>query len=145
MKKGSFSNCTTKMGTTFSVREGAGPNILYYSPFIKILYVLLVISDNLFIYQVIMSSATHLYFDTPQEPDSEERGLLWATDYTDTYKVFSYMPYKLYDNIDYDHDGLTSNMTKDMMCHTEITCTELTKTQNIIGKELFNIYDWGDS
>ncbi|KAK3722061.1 hypothetical protein QZH41_007366 [Actinostola sp. cb2023] len=35
-------------------------------------------------YKVIMTQATHLYFDHPQEPDPEERGYYWATRFTDT-------------------------------------------------------------
>lgn len=36
--------------------------------------------------------ASHLYFDHPQEPDPEERGFFWAARYSDTRKVFGYVP-----------------------------------------------------
>lgn len=33
-----------------------------------------------------------LYLDHPYEADFEERGLFWATDYTDSQKIFEYSP-----------------------------------------------------
>ncbi|MCF2861994.1 family 20 glycosylhydrolase [Pseudoalteromonas sp. Cnat2-41] len=52
-------------------------------------------------YQVILSHGTHLYFDHPYEAHPQERGYYWATRYTDTEKVFGYMPDDLYANADY--------------------------------------------
>lgn len=46
--------------------------------------------------QVIMNQATHLYLDHPYEPDPEERGLYWATRFTDTHKVFGFSPNNVY-------------------------------------------------
>ncbi|WAQ95735.1 HEX-like protein [Mya arenaria] len=46
-------------------------------------------------FKVILTQATNLYFDHPQEPDPEERGLYWATRFTDTKKVFRFMPESL--------------------------------------------------
>ena len=53
-----------------------------------------------FLRQVVVSHATHFYFDHPQEPDPEERGYYWATRFQDTYKTFGYMPDDVYSNID---------------------------------------------
>ncbi|WP_438862410.1 family 20 glycosylhydrolase [Neptunicella sp.] len=49
-------------------------------------------------YDVVLSSATHLYFDHPNEASPFERGYHWATRYSDLYKVFSYTPDDLYAN-----------------------------------------------
>lgn len=51
-------------------------------------------------YKVILSPATHLYFDHPYEPNPEERGYYWATRYSDTAKVFGFMPDNYYANAD---------------------------------------------
>ena len=82
--------------------------------------------------QVIMSQATHLYFDHPHEPDPEERGLYWATRHIDIAKVFNFMPERLYENMDVDRHGKT--MDKDEACQTNLVeCLELKEKQNIIG------------
>jgi len=52
-----------------------------------------------------MSQATNLYFDHPYEPDPEERGLYWATRFTDTHKTFGFMPDNIYANADFRRDG----------------------------------------
>jgi hexosaminidase len=57
-------------------------------------------------YQVILSPATHLYFDHPQEVNPEERGYYWATRYTDTAKVFGFMPDNYYANADKTREGV---------------------------------------
>jgi hexosaminidase len=51
-------------------------------------------------YDVVISGATHLYFDHPHEASANERGYHWATRYTDLAKVFSFMPDNLYANAD---------------------------------------------
>jgi hexosaminidase len=51
-------------------------------------------------YKVVLSHATHLYFDHPQAPSPDERGYYWATRFTDSAKVFGYMPDNLYANAD---------------------------------------------
>ncbi|CCQ10331.1 Beta-hexosaminidase [Pseudoalteromonas luteoviolacea B = ATCC 29581] len=55
-------------------------------------------------YQVILSHGTHLYFDHPYEAHPEERGYYWAARYTDTQKVFGYMPDDVYANADFTRD-----------------------------------------
>lgn len=57
-------------------------------------------------YHVILSPATHLYFDHPQETHPEERGYYWATRYSDLAKVFGFMPDNLYANADYTLAGV---------------------------------------
>ena len=61
----------------------------YFIIFIIIKIVIIVITTPI---QVVMTQATHLYFDHPYEPDPEERGYYWATRYTDTRKAFGFMP-----------------------------------------------------
>ena len=39
------------------------------------------------VFQVVLSHATHLYFDHPHEPDPRERGYYWATRFASTEKV----------------------------------------------------------
>ncbi|WP_024461762.1 family 20 glycosylhydrolase [Marinimicrobium sp. LS-A18] len=56
-------------------------------------------------YEVVLSHGTHLYFDHPYEAHPEERGYYWATRYTDTRKVFGYMPEHLYANADTTRNG----------------------------------------
>lgn len=51
-------------------------------------------------YDVVISGATHLYFDHPHEANAGERGYHWATRYTDLPKVFGFMPDNLYANAD---------------------------------------------
>ncbi|MET0357045.1 MAG: family 20 glycosylhydrolase [Cellvibrio sp.] len=57
-------------------------------------------------YQVILSPATHLYFDHPYEVNPEERGYYWATRYSDTAKVFGFMPDNYYANADKTREGV---------------------------------------
>ncbi|GLS82415.1 family 20 glycosylhydrolase [Paraferrimonas haliotis] len=56
-------------------------------------------------YQVVLSSATHLYFDHPYETSPYERGYYWATRYSDTQKTFGYNPLDLYANADFTREG----------------------------------------
>lgn len=51
-------------------------------------------------YEVVLSPATHLYFDHPYEANPEERGYYWATRYTGIDKVFGFMPDHLFANAD---------------------------------------------
>lgn len=51
-------------------------------------------------YDVVISGATHLYFDHPHEASAGERGYHWATRFTDLAKVFGFMPDNLYANAD---------------------------------------------
>jgi len=57
-------------------------------------------------YKVILSPGTHLYFDHPYEVNAAERGYYWAARYTDTAKVFGFMPDNYYANADKTRDGV---------------------------------------
>jgi hexosaminidase len=57
-------------------------------------------------YQVILAPGTHLYFDHPYEANPEERGYYWATRFTDTAKVFGFMPDNYYANADKTREGI---------------------------------------
>lgn len=57
-------------------------------------------------YQVILSPGSHLYFDHPYEANAEERGYYWATRYSDTAKVFGFMPDNYYANADKTREGV---------------------------------------
>lgn len=56
-------------------------------------------------YQVILSAGTHLYFDHPYEANPNERGYYWAARYTDTAKVFGFMPDNYYANAETTRAG----------------------------------------
>ena len=80
-----------------------------------------------------MSQGTHLYFDHPYEPDPEERGYYWATRFTDTRKVFGFMPDDLYANIDTERSGKV--LTREDVCKDENKdCPSLNKPDNVIGR-----------
>jgi len=49
-------------------------------------------------FETIVAVPDYLYFDFPQEIDPEERGYYWATRFTDTQKVFSFVPENLPQN-----------------------------------------------
>ncbi|XP_013407629.1 uncharacterized protein LOC106171729 isoform X1 [Lingula anatina] len=83
-------------------------------------------------YEVIMTQATHLYFDHAYEPDPEERGFYWATRYTDTERVFGFMPDDLWANLDKDLWG--NKLTLEKYCK-DFQCTKLEKPENIVGME----------
>ncbi|VDI78298.1 hexosaminidase, partial [Mytilus galloprovincialis] len=83
-------------------------------------------------YKVIMSHATHLYFDHPYEPDPEERGLYWAPRFTDSYKTFGFLPDNLYENIDVTRMGVP--LSKSDVCGVNNNkCPPLLKPENIAG------------
>jgi len=84
---------------------------------------------------VILSHATHLYFDLKYEPDPEERGLYWATREIPLKKVFSYRPDSIYDNIDVDLNGVP--LDREKVC-ADFGCPELTAPNNIIGLKAFS-------
>ena len=79
-----------------------------------------------------MSQATHLYFDHPEEPDPEERGYYWATRFTDTRKVFGFMPDDLFANIEQERSG--KPLTREEFCKTKDLCPDLVQKENIVGK-----------
>lgn len=84
-------------------------------------------------YKVIMAQGTHLYFDHPQEPDPEERGLYWATRFTDTRKTFSFMPDNIYRNADFKLTG-DPITKKDLDMHA-LDHVPLKKPENILGMQ----------
>ncbi|WAQ99011.1 HEX-like protein [Mya arenaria] len=87
-------------------------------------------------YPVVLSPVTHLSFDHPYEPDSEERGLYWASRFTDTYKVFSLRPDDLYDNIDVKRSG--EPLTRLDVCGIgDVNCDPLLRPENIMGIQAF--------
>ena len=85
---------------------------------------------------MILSHATHLYFDHPQEPDPEERGLYWARRFIDTRKVFSFQPDHIYDNM--DEEILGRQIIKSEACTPGgmVDCIPLEKPENIIGRKI---------
>ena len=83
--------------------------------------------------QVVLCPGTHLYFDHPQEPDPEERGLYWACRYADTKKVFSFAPGNLFSNAD-------MRLTGEPFSHGDVDAfledsdfEALRKEENVIG------------
>jgi hypothetical protein len=87
---------------------------------------------HFFTSKVILAQATNIYFDHPQEPDPEERGLYWATRFTDTYKVLKFIPDSLYDNIFEERSGMATTKTKICGPNSE-KCEQLERKENIIG------------
>ncbi len=84
-------------------------------------------------YKVILSHATHLYFDHPHEAHPAERGYYWAARYTDSRKVFGYMPDHLYANADRTRDG---EVIADLAALEKLVgrpLPELNEPQNILG------------
>ena len=85
-------------------------------------------------YNVIMASATHLYFDHPQEFDPNARGLTWATRYSDLWKVFSYRPMSIHSNALYDDWGNKLDYgCIDNQNGKDFKCAKLEKPENIAG------------
>ncbi|GFN73986.1 homeobox protein aristaless [Plakobranchus ocellatus] len=83
-------------------------------------------------YKVIMAPASHVFFDHPQEPDPVEGGNVWAARYIDTFKTFSFMPYRYYDNAKTSLSGV--DITRDLICQKDNSdCPGLQLPQNIIG------------
>lgn len=78
-----------------------------------------------------MAQATHLYFDHPYEPDPEERGFYWATRFTDTLKVFGFMPDDLYANIKVERTG--APLAREEFCKTQDACPDLMHKGNVVG------------
>jgi hexosaminidase len=81
-------------------------------------------------YGVILSHATHLYFDHPHEPHPDERGYYWAARYTDSAKVFGYMPDNLYANADKTRAG---EEIKNLEAMIGRALPALEKPENILG------------
>lgn len=85
-------------------------------------------------YKVIMSHGTHLYFDHPYEPDPEERGLYWATRFTDSIKTFGFLPDRLYENIDVTRMGVPLEKADVCGVNNE-KCPVLQIPENIVGMQ----------
>ncbi|MEY2866439.1 MAG: hypothetical protein RIQ43_465 [Pseudomonadota bacterium] len=83
-------------------------------------------------YQVVLSHATHLYFDHPHEAASDERGYYWASRYTDLEKVFGYMPDDVYANADRTRMGETIT---DLEKTVGRALPPLEKPENILGMQ----------
>lgn len=83
-------------------------------------------------YQVILSHGTHLYFDHPQEAHPEERGYYWATRYSDSARVFGYLPDHLYANADKTREG---EVITDLEALVGRAMPTLEKPENIIGMQ----------
>ena len=82
--------------------------------------------------KVVLTQATHLYFDHPYEPDPEERGYYWAPRFIDTRKTFGFMPDEIYANADFTRMGdPIVNLCEDMY---KGKCVPLRKPQNIAGR-----------
>ena len=84
--------------------------------------------------QVVLSPGTHLYFDHPQEPDPEERGLYWACRFTDTRKVFDFAPDNLFSNADVRLTGEAFSADELKGLEEEDEFTPLEKPENIMGE-----------
>lgn len=83
------------------------------------------------ILKVVLTQATHLYFDHPYEPDPEERGYYWAPRFIDTRKTFGFMSDEIYANADFTRMGdPIVNLCEDMY---KGKCVPLRKPQNIAG------------
>ena len=81
-------------------------------------------------YQVVLSPATHLYFDHPHEAHPQERGYYWATRYASIDKVFGFKPDNLYANADTTRSGASIT---DLPALVGRALPELTKPENILG------------
>ncbi|XP_068705154.1 beta-hexosaminidase-like [Montipora foliosa] len=82
-------------------------------------------------YKVVLTQATHLYFDHPYEPDPEERGYYWAPRFIDTRKTFGFMPDDIYANADFTRMGEPIvNLCEEMY---KGKCVPLKEPQNIAG------------
>ena len=72
--------------------------------------------------QVVLSHATHMYFDHPYEPDPEERGYYWATRIVPARKTHSFAPDAIYENMVVDGSGKV--IDRDAIC-AEFGCEPL--------------------
>lgn len=81
-------------------------------------------------YQVILSPGTHLYFDHPYEASAEERGYYWAARYTDTAKVFGFMPDNYYANAEKTREGVTITNLEALVGRE---LPKLNRPENVVG------------
>lgn len=83
-------------------------------------------------YKVVLSSATHLYFDHPYETHPDDRGYHWATRFIDLQKVFGYMPDTLYLNAKKTFLGNTIQNLDNLVNKVH---TQLDRPKNILGMQ----------
>ena len=83
-------------------------------------------------YKVVLVPSSHLYFDHPYEANPEERGAYWATRYSDTRKVFEFMPDNYYANADKTAEGKPITNLEALVGRKMIP---LTKPDNILGMQ----------
>lgn len=83
-------------------------------------------------YQVILSSATHLYFDHPHEAHPQERGYYWAARYTNAAKVFGFMPDNFYANAEKTRSGASIDNLDALVGRPQ---PALQKPHNILGMQ----------
>ncbi|MBU2884221.1 carbohydate-binding domain-containing protein [Gilvimarinus agarilyticus] len=83
-------------------------------------------------YKVVLSSATHLYFDHPYESNPDERGYNWATRYTDLEQVFAFRPDDLYANADKTFRG---EEITNLEALTNKVHVALEKPENVLGMQ----------
>jgi len=81
-------------------------------------------------YQVVLSPGSHLYFDHPYEANFDERGYYWATRYSDTAKVFGFMPDNYYANADKTREGVPITNLEALVGRE---MPKLRKPENIVG------------
>ena len=87
----------------------------------------------IFIFQVVLSFGSYLYFDHPYEPDPEERGLYWATRKISNYDVWSFHQNMIHED---DHLDCPKSVSD------KSDCLQLKKPENIVGK-VFKSLSWG--
>jgi len=83
-------------------------------------------------YQVVLSPGSHLYFDHPYEANFDERGYYWATRYSDTAKVFGFMPDNYYANADKTREGVPITNLEALVGRE---MPKLRKPENIVGMQ----------
>ena len=71
-----------------------------------------------------LSNPDYIYLDHPYEPHSEERGKYWATRYTNTRKIFGFIPEDLYKNTGDDK----------LNCTGSNNCSK--EQENVVGKRM---------
>lgn len=83
-------------------------------------------------YKVVLVPSSHLYFDHLQEVNSDERGAYWATRYSDTRKVFEFMPDNYYANADRTAEGREITNLEALVGREMV---RLKKPENILGMQ----------
>ncbi|MBC3767448.1 family 20 glycosylhydrolase [Neptunicella marina] len=83
-------------------------------------------------YDVVLSSASHLYFDHPYEASPFERGYHWATRFSDLNKVFSFQPDNLYLNAS---RTLSGQYIDDLDQFTDKYHERLINADNVLGMQ----------